>query len=340
MMSLSDIAATMKGQAQAGAKILVVEDNDILRQGMQLLLEADGFVVLSANNGLSALEQVRKNVPDLILSDISMPEMDGFRFFEAVRSCPEWVTIPFVFLTARGGRDDIFEGKRLGAEDYLIKPINRQELLATIRSRLARSQELLFAQLQQAYEASLIMLSNAIELRDRYTRGHVERVMYLSLSIGRQMGMSTSQLTFLQFGSILHDIGKIYIGSKVLSKPGPLDADEWEEMKRHPIVGADLVKNIPFLAPTIPVIRFHHERWDGTGYPDALSGDSIPLGARIVAVADSLDAMTTVRVYKGAIAPDAAFRELQEGSGSRYDPDVIRATSACWNTISSKLGSD
>ena len=196
--------------AESGPVVLVVEDNEILKQGLQLLLEADGFSVNTAGNGLEALEQMQETCPDLILSDISMPEMDGYAFFDSVRANPEWVAIPFIYLTARGNRDEVFEGKKLGVEDYLVKPINRQELVSSVRSRLARSQELLLAQLQQAYQASLIMLSNAIELRDQYTRGHVERVMDFSMTIAEEMGWNSIQKSGLQFGSILHDIGKIY----------------------------------------------------------------------------------------------------------------------------------
>jgi putative two-component system response regulator len=320
-----------------GAKILVVEDNEVLREGIQILLEADGFQVLTAGSGLEGLKVMQASCPDLILSDIAMPEMDGYAFFVAVRARPEWVTIPFIFLTARGGREDVFEGRKLGVEDYLIKPINRHELLTTIRSRLTRSQEIQLAQLQQAYEASLIMLSNAIELRDLYTRGHVERVMAFSLALARHMGWSTTQLGFLQFGSILHDIGKIYIREDILRKPSSLEVDEWGEMKRHPILGAELVKNIPYLAPAIPVIRHHHERWDGKGYPDGLAGNEIPLAARIVAVADSLDAMTSLRVYQVPIQPDRAYQEIINNRGIRYDPQVVDAFIACWPEIRSKM---
>jgi len=298
--------------------ILVVEDNDILREGLQILLETEGFQVMSASHGLEAVQQMETNSPDLILSDISMPEMDGFEFYDVVRVRPEWVTIPFIFLTARGEREDVFAGKKLGVEDYLVKPIDRHELLSTIRIRLERSQQLMLAQLQQAYEASLIMLANAIELRDKYTRGHVERVMQYAQLIAKQLGWSEAQIKSLQFGAILHDIGKIYIEGSILRKPGPLDDREWGEMRQHTAVGAELLLNVPYLAGAIPIIRNHHERWDGTGYPDGLAGDQIPIGARIVAVADSFDAITTLRVYQQASSPEPATSWLKAASGPRY----------------------
>ena len=170
----------------AGETILIVEDNDVLRHGLQDLLEAEGYSILTAAQGMEGLNQIRSVQPDLILADISMPEMNGYEFFEAVRARPEWVSIPFIFLTARKGRDEVFEGKKLGAEDYLVKPVTKRELMTTISSRLTRSQELLLAQLQQAYESTLIMLANAIELRDHYTRGHVERVRDYTLGIAKK----------------------------------------------------------------------------------------------------------------------------------------------------------
>lgn len=313
--------------------ILIVEDNDVLRHGLRDLLEAEGYSVLTASHGLEGLNQIHSVQPDLILADISMPEMDGYEFFETVRAQPEWVSIPFIFLTARKGREEVFEGKKLGAEDYLVKPVTKHELMTTISSRLSRSQELLLAQLQQAYESTLIMLANAIELRDHYTRGHVERVRDYTLAIARNMGLADNRLDQLQYGSILHDIGKIHILESVLSKPGPLDGPEWDEMKKHPVVGVEMVKNIPFLAPAIPVILHHHERWDGQGYPYGLAREEIPLVARIVAVADSLDAMITSRTYRVALTPDQAYDEISNCSGTHFDPEIVKSFQSVWQEI-------
>jgi putative two-component system response regulator len=321
----------------AGEIILIVEDNDVLRQGLQALLEAEDFSVHTAIHGLDGLEKVKSCPPDLILADISMPEMDGYAFFEAVRARPEWVSIPFIFLTARRGREDVFAGKKLGAEDYLIKPVTRQELVTTIRSRMARNHQLLLAQLQQAYESSLIMLANAIELRDQYTGGHVERVRDYAAAIAGQMGWTETRINHLNYGSILHDIGKIHILETVLSKPGPLNDEEWEEMRQHPMIGVEMIKNIPFLAPAMDVVRSHHERWDGLGYPEGLAGEAIPLSARIVAVADALDAMTTSRYYRPRLTPDEAFDEVLKCKGSQFDPSVVKAFEYAWDQIRSKL---
>jgi putative two-component system response regulator len=216
-----------------GEKILLVEDNEVLREGLKSLLELEKYVLQVAGNGLEALDMMRSAPPDLILSDILMPLMDGHALFEAVRSKPEWISIPFIFLTARRERESILAGKKLGAEDYLLKPVSPEDLLTAIRSRLGRSQQLLLAQLQESYEASLIMLANAIELRDAYTRGHVERVMNYGQALAGQLSWSSGSKNQLRYGSILHDIGKIQIAEEILSKDGPLTEDEWLEMRGH-----------------------------------------------------------------------------------------------------------
>jgi putative two-component system response regulator len=313
--------------------ILIVEDNDITRQGLQIILENGGYKILAASDGIEALKMMEANKPDFILSDIAMPGMDGYELYQNIRNRSEWVAIPFVFLTARGGREEIYKGKMLGVEDYLVKPIDREELLATVRSRLSRSQELMLAQLSQAYQASLIMFSNAIELRDDYTRGHVERVMEYAGLIGKELGWNERQIVELKFGSILHDVGKIYIREAILRRPGPLSPSDWEEMKLHPLVGAELIKNIDYLSQAISVIRHHHERWDGKGYPDGLVGEQIPVMARVVAVADALDAMTSPRNYRTPAGAKQAYDEIVACAGSFYDPTIVKAFQNAWDKI-------
>ncbi len=310
--------------------ILIAEDNHILRQALEEMLTLEGFVVIAAANGQEALQQMEAIMPDLIVSDIAMPIMDGYSLFRAARERTEWVSIPFIFLTARGTRDDILMGKDLGAEDYLVKPLNRVELLTAVRSRLERSHQLKVVRLREAYEASLTMLANAIEVRDRYTRGHVERVTAYALLLARQLGMQGKRLEDLRFGAILHDIGKIHVRETTLRKNGPLSEQEWLEIKQHPIIGAEMVKDIPYLVSAIPAIRYHHEQWDGKGYPDGLAGEQIPLLARIVAVADSFDAITTTRTYSKARSLEQAFEEVCRASGTFYDPDVIAALERAW----------
>jgi putative two-component system response regulator len=312
--------------------ILLVEDSDVLRQGLKSLLEQENYQVITGGNGREALKKMELKTPDLILADILMPEMDGYALFEAVRTRPEWISIPFIFLTARRERKHILAGKRLGAEDYLLKPISPEDLLTAIRSRLGRSQQLLLAQLQESYEASLIMLANAIEVRDPYTRGHVERVMNYAQTIAEYHGWSSTEINNLRFGSILHDIGKINIPENILRKSGSLSEEEWVEMRKHPEMGAELVKGIHYLDPAVPVILYHHERWNGSGYPFGMKKEDIPLSARIVAIADSFDAMTTKRPYRDELTPEQACNEVISGSGIQYDPLMVEAFKHAWET--------
>lgn len=314
----------------AGERILLVEDNEVLREGLSALLENEDYSVQGAGNGREALERMKKTIPDLIIADIIMPEMDGYAFFEAVRSKKDWIAIPFIFLTARREKKFILAGKGLGAEDYLLKPVAPDDLLVAIRSRLGRNQELLFAQLQQTYEASLIMLANAIEVRDVYTRGHVERVMNYAQAIADRLKWSSIQNNSLRYGSILHDIGKIFIPEAIIRKEGPLDSSEWREMQKHPQFGADLIQDIDYLSGAIPVILYHHERWNGGGYPFGLQKDEIPINALIVAIADSFDAMTTMRPYRDELTPTEAYAEILSCSGIQYDPDVVKAFQLAW----------
>lgn len=312
--------------------ILIVEDNPILREGLQEMLELEGFSVFTAANGQQALDAMQDNSPDLILSDIAMPVMDGHVFFRTVREQPEWVSIPFVFLTARGEREDVLAGKDMGAEDYLVKPVTREDLVTVVNSRLERSHQLHVVQLQQAYETSLTVLANAIEVRDQYTRGHVERVMAYAFAIAEFLNTSEFDYDQLRFGAMLHDIGKIHIRETTLCKNDNLNGDEWSEIKLHPLTGAEMIKDIPYLSPAIPVVRYHHERWDGQGYPQGLHGEEIPMVARIVTVADGFDAMTTDRPYSSARSLDEAYQEIRSGSGTRYDPLVVEAFSKAWDS--------
>ena len=303
--------------------LLIVDDNADLREGLKDILTFEGFQVHLAANGRQALEVMQTLRPDLIISDIGMPVMDGYAFYDAVRARPDGVTIPFIFLSARGEREDILFGRSLGAEDYLVKPVTRDELVIAIHSRLQRFRQLQYAQLETAYQAALTTLANGIEMRDRYTRGHVERVTAYSLSIAGQLGWSGVRLESLRYGAILHDIGKIFISEAILTKPGALNPDERRLMIQHPVSGAEMIRHISYLAVAMPVIHSHHERWDGAGYPAGLSGEAIPLEARIVALADSFDAITTDRPYHRALPLDAASVEIQRCRGTWYDPSIV-----------------
>jgi len=313
-------------------KLLVVEDDPAMLIAFQDVLKGAGFEVLSASNGEAALELLGHTKPALILSDISMPIMDGYELFEAVRRQPGGSSIPFIFLTARGTREEIFAGKSLGADDYITKPVTTQELLAAVRARLQRSDELMLAQLKHAYKDSLFVLANAIEARDSYTHAHMRRLSLYARALADQLGWDDARLEILEFGAILHDIGKIYIPESVLRKDSSLSDEEWVEMRKHPEVGALMIRDIPYLAPAIPLVLHHHERWDGDGYPAQLNGEEIPEGARLLAVADAFDAMTSDRPYRKAMPGEVAYTEIRTGSGKQFDPAIVQAMEKCWES--------
>jgi len=310
--------------------VLIVEDNLALREALKEILIYDDYAVMTASNGAEALEKMSITTPDLILSDIAMPHMDGFAFFQTVRARPEWMAIPFVFLTARGEREDIIKGKDLGAEDYLVKPLSQEELVTAVRARLERSHQIQVATLRQAYESSLTVLANAIEVRDSFTQGHVERVVAYAMILAVELGLQGRLLDQLRLGAILHDIGKIIVQETTLFKEDPLTEKEWREIQIHAAAGADMIRDIDYLAPVIPIVRHHHERWTGQGYPDGLVGAEIPLLARILAIADSFDAMTTHKPYQAALSLEQARAEIVQKRGDRYDPDVVDAFQRAW----------
>lgn len=312
--------------------LLVVEDDPAMLVALRDILEGAGYNVSTAANGEAALDVLSSEQPSLILSDISMPVMDGIELFENVRKRPNGTAIPFIFLTARGTREDIFAGKSLGADDYITKPVTSQELLAAVQARLDRTDELMLAQLKAAYKASLLALANAIEARDHYTRDHVERVSSYAQALADQLGWDPSRIAALEFGAILHDIGKIGVRESILCKTGPLKRDEWDEMREHPSVGARMIEGIPYLASAIPVVMHHHERWDGSGYPDGLSGEAIPLEARLLAVVDTFDAMTSDRPYRQALPVSVAYETILSESGKLFDPVMVNAFQACWDS--------
>lgn len=317
-------------QREGPPLLLVVEDDAAMLVALRDILEGAGYEVRTAPNGERALELLTEIEPSLILSDISMPIMNGIELFKEVRQAPGGAAIPFIFLTARGTREDIFVGKSMGADDYITKPVTSQELLSAVQARLQRTDELMLAQLKEAYKASLLALANAIEARDYYTRDHVERVNAFSQAIAKELGWPPARRSALEFGAILHDIGKIAVRESVLRKTGPLGRDEWEEMREHPIVGARMLEGIPYLVRAIPIVLYHHERWDGSGYPEGLKGEEIPEEARLLAVADTFDAMTSDRPYRKALPVSLAYETIASEAGKLYDPRMVEAFISCW----------
>jgi len=328
------IDMTKQDNNHSGLTLLVVEDDLALLKALHDILEAEGYQVRTATHGEEALESYREKKPDLILSDISMPIMDGLQLFEAVRRQPGGIAIPFIFLTAHssGRREDKFHGRSLGADDYITKPISSHELRNVVHARLRRADELMVEQIKIAFKKSLSTFANAIELRDPYTYNHVKRINEYAQTMANELGWDETRREALEFGAILHDIGKLEVFIDILSKKEELTPEEWEVMRRHPEFGAHMIEKIDYLAPVVPMILHHHERWDGSGYPGGLVGEEIPEEARLLAVIDSFDAMTTDRPYRSAMPPEVALEEIKQRAGVQFDPHMVAIFNRIWES--------
>jgi putative two-component system response regulator len=305
------------------SRILLVEDDTLLLEVMVNILEAEGYEVNPAPNGKRALELFMTIKPDLIVSDIMMPVMDGFELLEAVRLMPSGVAAPFLFLSARTDRSDLSKARALGVDDYLFKPFDAPELINAVKSRINRRRVVELFDTKAAHLQTVIMLANVIEARDPYTAGHIDRVRRLALNLAFASDWSTEDITVLEFGAILHDIGKITIPSQVLKKTGPLDEEEWKLMRQHPEAGAKMLEGVDHLKAAIPYVLYHHEWWNGSGYPEGLSGEKIPREGRLLAIVDAFDAMTTNRPYHESMSAKAAIDEIRHNQGIYFDPAMV-----------------
>jgi putative two-component system response regulator len=314
--------------------ILIVDDEDSGRETLQSILEGEGYNLVMAENGPQAIAKAKAILPDVILLDVMMPGMTGFEVCEKIRNDPQVAEIPIIILTALDDRESLLTGLKAGADDFISKPFDRFELRARLIgiTRLNRYQKLLGEReklqtankrLQDAYEATIEGWSHAMDLRDRETEGHSRRVAELSIKLAQEMGMSEEGIVHLRHGALLHDIGKIGIPDAILHKPDSLSEEEWAVMRKHPRFAYDMLNNIEYLREALEIPYFHHEKWDGTGYPQRLSGDQIPIAARIFAVADVWDALTSDRPYRPAWSREDAMKYIREQSGKHFDPQVV-----------------
>lgn len=304
-------------------QVLLVDDSADSREVLARMLELEHYTVHQADNGITALKILQNLTPDIIISDINMPMMNGIEFCKAVRQNVTWLAIPFIFLTVNSAPDNIQVGRQLGVEDYLNKPINPKELLAIVSARLLRSMEVQRAQMDLAYFETVNVIANTIEGRDPYTYGHTERVATYARRMAEELKWPAEHLRTLEFGARLHDIGKIIVPDDVLKKSGPLTDPEWVTMRQHPVAGAKILQQISHLQSTIPYLLYHHERWDGTGYPRGLRGKGIPVEGRLLAVVDVYDALTSARSYHPAGVHEEVIRYLNTKAGSHFDPDMV-----------------
>jgi len=303
--------------------VLVVDDIAANRELLLGLLEDLGYDVREARDGVEALEAVDELEPDLVLLDVDMPRLDGIAVCQRLKSHPTRRLIPIVILTASNDKQTRLRGIAAGADDYLSKPFDSNELL--VRTRVLLRERELNARLDATQDV-LFALARAVEARDRYTIHHAERVGRLAKQIGGALGLDGDRdATILYEGGVLHDLGKIAVPDSILLKPGPLSDVERAAMQLHSTEGERICLSLRSIAHYLPIIRHHHERVDGGGYPDHLRGSDIPLGARVVAAADAWDAMTSDRPYRIGLPQDEALSRLRAGAGSQWDAAVVDA---------------
>jgi len=286
------------------ATILVADDDEANRELLSGLLTGEGYQVVCAEEGEAALRAVHNGPVDLALLDVKMPGKTGFSVCLAIKSRPETRLVPVVLVTGLTSTDDRIQGIMCGADDFLCKPINKHELLARVHS-LLRLKE--FTDELENAETVLFSLALSIEAKDRYTEGHCERLSKYSVAMAERLGLPDELRVALRRAGVVHDIGKIGVPEHILTKPGPLNDEEWKIMKEHPVIGERICAPLKSFRHVLPVIRHHHEKLDGSGYPDGLSGDQIPLTARILQIADVYDALTSERPYRTAIQPHEAL---------------------------------
>jgi putative two-component system response regulator len=304
----------------ARSKVLVVDDIAANRELLQGYLDDLGYEVREARDGIEALEAVAAEEPDLILLDIDMPRLDGIAVCEQLKGHPIRRLIPIVILTASNDRGTKLRGIAAGADDYLSKPFDPKELL--IRTKVLLRQRALNQRLD-ATEGVLFALARAVEARDRHTIHHAERVGRYAEAMGAAHGLTHEDGELLYQGGVLHDLGKIAIPDAILLKPGPLTAQEFAKMREHSVEGERICLSLRSVAHYLPIIRHHHERVDGNGYPDHLAGNEIPIGARITAVADSWDAMVSDRPYRAGLDEAEALSRLRQGAGTQWDAGLV-----------------
>jgi putative two-component system response regulator len=303
--------------------ILVADDHEAIRDGLSEMLRMKGYRVIAVEDGEQALHAICTQPVDLALLDVMMPGRTGFSVCQEVKSRPETRLIPVVLITGLTNAEDRIHGIEAGADDFLNKPVRKEELLARVRSlvRLKRITD----ELEHA-ETVLCMLARSIEAKDPYTEGHCDRLSRFSVSLGEKIGLSAERCVALRRGGIVHDIGKVVVPEYVLLKPGPLDATERKLIEEHPAVGARICEPLKSFRTVLPIIRSHHEKQDGSGYPDHLRGSEIPLEARILQTVDIYDSLTTARPYRAALPQEKALEIMwEETRRGWWDADLVDA---------------
>jgi putative two-component system response regulator len=304
------------------ANILVIDDEQVVRDVVSDILTDDGHAVRTATTADDAVAALEDRTLGLVVSDIVMQGLSGLALLEFVRR--EQPSLPVVLVTGRATHATVSAALAGGADGLVMKPFSHVELLRTVGTALRRSARRSAEVCDNVLPFAVAgVLTNAIETRDGSLQGHCERLADLATRIGAACGLNGRDLELLRLGALLHDVGKIGVPDRLLTKQGRLTLEERALLRMHPIVGDRLLEPIEALADVRPIVRHHHERWDGGGYPDGLAGEAIPLAARIIAVADSVDAMSAERVYRTALETDEILAELDRRRGTQWDPHVV-----------------
>jgi putative nucleotidyltransferase with HDIG domain len=325
-------------------RILVVDDEDAIREVITTLLTAKGYACTAVANGKSALEEVARDHHDLVVSDIVMPELDGLRLLEKIHTHdPE---LPVVMVTAMHDLGIALQAIRAGAYDYILKPFEKEQLYVTVRRALdhrrvvlenkmyqrelqrlvaERTHQLSHAlhELEKSYDYTLEALGGALDAKDAEIEGHCQRVTAITITIAKAMNVDKELIKQMARGAFLHDIGKMGIPDNILRKPGPLNPQERAIMVRHCEIGYGMLERVPFLREAAEIVLTHQECYDGSGYPRGLKGEEIPLGSRIFAIADTLDAIISDRPYRRAQSISVARQEIQAHCGTQFDPKIV-----------------
>jgi putative two-component system response regulator len=316
--------------------ILIVDDEPAGRETLESILEPEGYYLVLAENGYQAIERAKAIQPDVILLDVMMPGMNGFEVCRHIRNEKELAEVPILFLTALDDRQSLLNGLEAGADDFISKPVDRYELRARLLgiTRLNRYRKLMnerknleetHKQLLFAYDETIEGWSRAMDLRDKETEGHSQRVTALTLKLASAFGIPKQDLVHVRRGALLHDMGKLGIPDSILLKAGKLNEEEWEFMRQHPQLAYNMLFPIEYLRPAMDIPFCHHEKWDGSGYPRGLQGEQIPLAARLFAIVDVWDALTSDRPYRKAWEREKVLTYIKEESGKHFDPNVVDA---------------
>ncbi len=312
---------TYRGAGAGAGRILVVDDDEQVRYLLRYLLSHEGFEVDDAATADEAFDRLSADVPDVILLDLHLSGRSGHDVVPRLRSDPRTRFVPVVMITGGATRKDKLDAISAGVTDFLGKPFDGEELVARVRNlvRLKR-----FTDAFEEAQEVIVALAGTIDARDPYTAGHSERVSYYAEMLGKTIGLSFEEQKVLHFGGLFHDIGKIAIRDDVLLKPGKLTPEEFKEIQRHPVAGRELLKGMRTIEAAMPIVYHHHERFDGSGYPEGRMGDNIPLLARVASVADVYDALTTSRPYRAAMTRSEALEVMEtEKAKGWWDPTLF-----------------